>query len=255
MGRVLKQLMRYNDALLEFNTAYQLEKNPNLALEIASLLSYLNEPRKALNFAQKARLKDLDSYLLLSYIYRQLDQLQESLNVLLRYRSIAEQTSNPNNLPIDYYLTIASIYYLLDSKEDIVSSLEKALEINPDNPEANNFLGYYLADENLELKRAEKLIRTALKVEPDNPAYLDSLAWVFHRQGRKKEAIHNIQKAIRLQAPNSDGIILDHAGDIFLSDGNKKNALKYWKKALEHDTDRKDEIRKKIENFTGSITE
>jgi hypothetical protein len=48
------------------------------------------------------------------------------------------------------------------------------------------------------LKRAEVLIQNALKVEPDNGYFADSLAWVYFKQNKHKLAWQEIKRAVRL---------------------------------------------------------
>lgn len=110
--------------------------------------------------------------------------------------------------------------------------LEKVLEKYPDDPDVNNFLGYVWADWNKNLEKAEKLIAKALEKEPDNAAYLDSMAWALYRQGKFNDALEYIEKAIVIDSPLPDAVLLDHAGDINAAAGNKKKAVELWKKAL-----------------------
>jgi tetratricopeptide (TPR) repeat protein len=51
-----------------------------------------------------------------------------------------------------------------------------------------NYIGFSYADKNQNLGDAEKYVETALKLDPNNAYYLDSLGWVFYRQNRFAEA-------------------------------------------------------------------
>jgi tetratricopeptide (TPR) repeat protein len=68
------------------------------------------------------------------------------------------------------------------------SDLRRYLVQYPDNASAMNALGYSLANRTDRLPEAESLIGAALKSDPDNPAYLDSLGWLRYRQGKLGEA-------------------------------------------------------------------
>ena len=63
---------------------------------------------------------------------------------------------------------------------------------------ALNALGYTLADRTDQYKEAEKLIRKALKSEPDNPAIIDSYGWVLYKQGKYERALTELQRAYEL---------------------------------------------------------
>ena len=247
MGRVLKLSYRYKDSLLAFTTAYQLIENPIIAFEIASLYLLLKQPNKALEFAQRGPPDELDTYLLLSQIYHDLGQSKRSLDVLTSLQYNEKAKKNPDFFSVEYYLSLATTYYALKRKEDTVRTLEKALELYPGSAEVNNFLGYYLADQNMDLRRAKKFVNRALKADPKNPAYLDSLAWVLYRQGDYREAAKKVENAIRLQKPEIDGVILDHAGDIYFSLGDWEKAIHYWNQALEKGVEKSDGIKQKIQ--------
>ena len=54
----------------------------------------------------------------------------------------------------------------------------------PDSPLSLNALGYTLADRTDRISEAEKLIRRALRYDPQSPAIIDSLGWVLYKQGK-----------------------------------------------------------------------
>ena len=132
------------------------------------------------------------------------------------------------------------LYYLSDANEKLknIAQAEKYLlayiELDPDNPEMLNFLGYLYADQNMKLEDADRLVRKALAADPDNPYYLDSLGWVYFRQGNAKEALNYIQRAIHGMS-SDDPILRDHLGDAFLLNGETEKALAEWRRALRLD--------------------
>ncbi len=122
----------------------------------------------------------------------------------------------------------------------------KALALAPDNASACNFLGYLLADHGQSLEEAEGLIRRALDAEPENDAYLDSLAWVYYRQNRLAEAHEAMNRAVCAGLQDLDGEILDHAGDICAALKLSELALWYWEKAVAANAPGRDAIGAKI---------
>jgi tetratricopeptide (TPR) repeat protein len=79
----------------------------------------------------------------------------------------------------------------------VINTMKKLLEINPKNPTYLNFLGYLYADIGINLDEAYDLIKSALKYEPENAAYLDSMAWVLYKMKRYKEAYDFQLKALK----------------------------------------------------------
>lgn len=108
-------------------------------------------------------------------------------------------------------------------------------------PDFQNFLGYTWAEQGINLKQAEEYISSALKQEPLNSAYLDSMAWVLYRKKDYRQAKEYILRALNLcKEPESRGVLLDHAGDIFSALGMKRIALKYWQMAVQTESNELD---------------
>ncbi|MBX6422096.1 lipopolysaccharide assembly protein LapB [Thermosulfurimonas sp. F29] len=118
--------------------------------------------------------------------------------------------------------------------------VEPLLERFPDDPVILNFVGYTYAELGEHLDEAEKLVRKALKAQPEAGYIVDSLAWVLYKKGRFEEALREIERAVKL-APD-DGVILEHKGDILRALGRKGEACAIYRRALElvkHRRDRK----------------
>ena len=94
--------------------------------------------------------------------------------------------------------------------------------------------GLLYAENNRKLDEAETLLKRALAIEPENPFYLDSLGWVYYRQGRGEEALSLIQQAIH-QMESDDAELRDHLGDIYLLLGDTERALAEWRHAFRLD--------------------
>ncbi len=123
------------------------------------------------------------------------------------------------------------------------------LTLNPDNVIAVNNYAYYLAIGGGDLDKAEELSRKAVGEQPENPTYLDTLAWILYLKGEYAEALALQEKAMENITPDaeSSGEYWDHFGDIQYMNGEKDKALESWKKALELDSDNK-EIMQKIKD-------
>lgn len=109
------------------------------------------------------------------------------------------------------------------------AEFRKVLELNPKHAGALNYLGYMLADRNVRLAEAQDLIKRAVDLEPENAAYLDSLGWVYFRQGKLDDARGLLERALnRLQDPT----VHDHLGDVYLKLGKTKEAIAQWQDSL-----------------------
>jgi len=109
------------------------------------------------------------------------------------------------------------------------AAFRKALELNPKDAGALNYLGYMLADRNVRLEEAYDLIKRAVDLEPENGAYLDSLGWVYFRQGKLDDARGLLERALERMP---DPTVHDHLGDVYLKLGKTKEAIAQWQDSL-----------------------
>lgn len=115
---------------------------------------------------------------------------------------------------------------------------DQAIEIDPNNVSILNNYAYFLTLCNRDLDKAERMSAKTVQAEPQNATFLDTYAWVFYKRKEYTMAQLYIEMAIKNERrPSSD--IYDHYGDILLAVGNKQEALKQWKKALELDAGNK----------------
>lgn len=111
---------------------------------------------------------------------------------------------------------------------------------------ALNYLGYMLADRGERLEEAISLIQRALKVEPHNGAYLDSLGWAYFQANRIDLAEAHLRKAAEQRV--RDSAVQDHLGDLLFRLGQFNEAVAAWRQALQGDGEEIDrqEIDRKI---------
>lgn len=73
--------------------------------------------------------------------------------------------------------------------------LRTIIQGDPENAVALNALGYTLSDRTDRQREALRLIETALALEPENPAILDSMGWVLFKLGRAEEGLPYLRDA------------------------------------------------------------
>jgi tetratricopeptide (TPR) repeat protein len=113
-----------------------------------------------------------------------------------------------------------------------IDELKVNLTIDRDHAPSLNALGYFYAERNVNLEEAERLVRRALLQEPDNGAFLDSLGWVYFKQGRLRDAVEKLTEAAEKEP---DPVIFEHVGDALKEMGQTEQARQWWRKALELD--------------------
>ncbi len=103
---------------------------------------------------------------------------------------------------------------------------QKALSLDPGNPQVLNYLGYSWIDQGVHLDEALDMIRRALKADPADGYVVDSLGWAYYRLGRYDEAVQTLEQAVQLRA--SDPAINDHLGDAYWQAGRRLEARFQW---------------------------
>ncbi len=178
-----------------------------------------------------------DGYMLLSNIYL----VQKKFQLLL---DETETALTLNRVPARLLFNRAIAYEHFGQYENVERSLRALLAINPSHSEALNFLGYVFAEQGINLVEAKGLIQRALEEKPNDGYYLDSLAWVYFKQGNFKKAAKLQRSAI--EQIGDDPIMFEHLGDILWRAGSRGEARECWEKALELKHEKPKLIKKKI---------
>lgn len=142
----------------------------------------------------------------------------------------AEQMAHGDSGKETAWFLLGSIYERQKRFDQAEQQFRKVLQVNPDNAPVLNYYGYMLADRGIRLDEAGSLIERALKQEPNNGAYLDSLGWAYYKQNKLPEAEENLRKAIDRQG--NDPTILSHLGDVYLKLGQNERAAETFELAL-----------------------
>lgn len=144
-----------------------------------------------------------------------------------------DKTGKPGNWVLYYERGIA---YERGGKWDLAQpDFLKALQLNPDQPQVLNYLGYTWVDKGENLDQALGMIQKAVKATPNDGFIVDSLGWAFYKLNRIDEAVSTLEQAVQLK-PN-DPQINDHLGDAYWQAGRKLEAHFQWNVASSLDTD------------------
>jgi tetratricopeptide (TPR) repeat protein len=227
----LHQLMHQNrKALQETDTALKkYPKNRELLMQRAALLGEEGRRDEAvaeLEKMLKGNADDRDIYLSIAQVYSQAKLYPKAEEVIQKALALS---SSPDDQEYARYL-LGSVYERQKKYDLAEEQFRKVLAVDPLNDAAANYLGYMLADRGVRLDESVKYIKDALKIEPNNGAYLDSLGWVYHKMNRNDMAQDPLEKAVKL-IPD-DPTIREHLGYVYLALGEKVKALQEWEHAL-----------------------
>jgi tetratricopeptide (TPR) repeat protein len=136
---------------------------------------------------------------------------------------------DPHDNEMTWFL-LGAIYEKQKFYDRAEDEFKKVLNINPTNALALNYYGYMLGDLGQRLDEAESFINRALKEEPYNGAYLDSLGWIYYKQNRLADAESTLRKAV--DRDSHDPMIHAHLGDVYSKLGRTEQASSEWEKSM-----------------------
>jgi Flp pilus assembly protein TadD len=149
-------------------------------------------------------------------LLRQRKQYQQAVEVYQQTEKEALAAEEIHYLDSSFYLIFAFAAENAGQKSLAIEKFRHAHQLDPDAPDICNALGYTLADHNQDLHTAEELIEKAVLAEPNNIAFLDSLAWVRFKLKNYQGALEAMMMTLTEFKPglDHDGIIHQHAGEI-----------------------------------------
>lgn len=168
-----------------------------------------------------------DAYLLEAELLLGHDRTDDALDAYARGLQIFED--DPELL-----YSRALTYERIDRLAGAEADFRRLIELDPENADALNALGYTLADRTNRYQEALALIERAMKLKPDTPAIIDSLGWVLYRLGRTAEALPHLRRAFELQR---DAEVAAHLGEVLWAGGDKDEAKAIWRVGRELDPD------------------
>jgi Tfp pilus assembly protein PilF len=134
------------------------------------------------------------------------------------------------------------ISYERDKQWDLAErDFMQALELNTNQPDVLNYLGYSWIDNDINMLKAKIMIELALEQKPDDAYFIDSLAWYYFKVSNYEQADALLSYATYL-AP-SDPVINEHYGDALWKVGKFIEARYQWNRALDLDPE-EDQIEK-----------
>ncbi len=195
---------------------------------------------EAMERAKQLLPREYRVYFLLGLAYSRLEQNEKAAINLERAHEL-----NPKDM--NTMSTLALTYDGMHRYTRSDSLYEAALKIDSTYHLILNNYSYSLAERGLQLDRALRMAQDAVKAEPKNASYLDTLGWVYFKLGRYAEAEHYLAGAVA--TGQASAVVFEHLGDAYFKLGHKDKALEFWQKALEKDG-KNQVLREKVDRGT-----
>jgi Flp pilus assembly protein TadD len=196
---------RYEDALRTFMAVdVDPQEHPELSYYLGLCYTNLERFDEAVLYLEQVVTGDEDfshiyqGRMLLGYIYTVTDRPRLAE---FEFSRLLEEGFESAKV----HAALAHVQYAQEKTSAAISQLEKALEVDPENPTALNSLGYIMADNGIRLQAALAYCKKAVAASPENPAYLDSLGWTYFKLGNVAEARRYLKSAHE-KAPENEEI-------------------------------------------------
>lgn len=225
LARISEQKSNFSDALKYYsmvtsgvNAVYSQRKVVNLLLS----MNRISEAKDHLkDFGQKHPKYMNEMLQIESNLYSELNEYKKAL--VLSEKLVLYYPKNTG-----FQLKRANLLLELDRKNEALEAYSTIVKNSPRDPNALNAYGYVLTNYSNNYKKAYKLIKKAIKLDPDNPAIIDSYGWILYRMGKYEEAEEELNRAYQLY---KDPEIAFHLIKVLLKTNKKERAKNLFKEA------------------------
>ena len=169
---------------------------------------------------------DRETYLNIAQVYERGRHYKESEEAA----RTAEVLPGPPRENEMVWFLLGAIYERQKFFDKAEEQFKKVLAVNPKNAPVLNYYGYMLGDLGIRLDEAEALVQKALKEDPYNGAYLDSLGWIYFKENKLGASETTLRKAVERE--RHDATIHSHLGDLYAKLGRSELAAAEWEKSL-----------------------
>jgi len=232
LAKIYQTLENYNKAEFFYN---KISNNHQLFIESKKNIA-INKSERGLNDKGIELLKNIKTVTKnefeLKIAFADVYRFQKNYAVAIKYYT---EIINLNNQLYNNYWRIFYLRGICFEKLNKWQEAEKdflySLKMKPASPEVLNYLAYGWLERDLYLDKAIEMLLEAYEANPNSYYIADSLAWAYYKKNDLFNAVNLMEKVI-LMAPN-EVISLDHLGDIYFAMTRKREAVFFWKQALD----------------------
>ncbi len=240
LGNVYEEMGRLDDAI-RVSSAVPIDSKVygDSVIHAAYLLKKLQRSEDARELVKTSLAKAPRTpglYLFLSALEEDASQIGEAIRALEKGVELF-----PEDDKMRYYL--GSLYDRKGEVDKSLEQMERVLAINPDHVDALNYMGYTWTVRGTRLDDAERLLKRAMVLRPNNGYIQDSWGWHLYVRGRTREAIIQLEQAVRLSP--QEATILEHLADAYLRFNLREKAARKYQEAVQVVAD--EDGRKKLE--------
>ena len=235
--KVLKNFNKNQD----FYYWYRIKKEAQIISKTRSKkesLNYITSKFKKINKPNNKFLFDVANF------NKNSKEYQEAIKY---YSIIIDSINEDNDLKKDLLYRRGSSYERLGNYFNADKDLLYALKIDPEDSYVLNYLAYSWLERNHKIDEAIIMLEKAYESNSDDPYIIDSIGWAYYLVNDFKKAEKFLRRAVQLMP--DDPIVNDHYGDILWKLDRKIQARYFWSMVLKmKDTEKKiiDDIKNKL---------
>jgi len=248
LGDRLETAERWNDAIAAYSRILSTSSlYANARQQIAEDLQRLDKPDEALKVLRDTLNGGLDDIEINASIGDVLRSQERYADAAEAYTKAISQIREPQERHWTLFYTRGISYERSKRWTDAERDLKIALKLKPEQPLVMNYLAYTWVEQGVHMKEALDMLRRAVDLRPEDGFIIDSLGWAHYRLGDYKAAIEFLEQAIMLEP--GEATINDHLGDAYWRVGRRLEAKYQWQHALTLKPEKTDlpKIKHKIE--------
>ncbi len=156
---------------------------------------------------------------------------QDAVKAYARYTKLAENTPRADFwLNEGYLFDVAAAYERAGEIETSIEMFQDIIAKNPNHHPSLNYLAYMWAEKKENLDQALAYTKRAIKLDPENGSYIDTLGWIYYQQENFKAAYRELKKSAELIPDES--VVVEHLGDVLMKLSRPWEAMGYYRIAL-----------------------
>ena len=231
--KILKNFKREN----EFYYWYRIKKETQIIAKQKSKKESLNFIKSEFSKINKPNEKHL---LDMANFYRNAKEYNEAINY---YTNVIQIIGDNTEIKSDLLYRRGGCYERIGNHKMADKDLLLSLEIEPDDAYVLNYLAYSWLERNYKINEAIQMLEKAYASESDDPYIIDSIGWAYYLIEDYIKAEKFLKRAVELMP--DDPIVNDHYADILWRLDRKIQARYFWSNVLDME-DTEDDMLKKI---------
>lgn len=191
----------YDRQLLVHNVAEALERiesqgarpKDELVVGLAMAFYQMNDFESAARSFRKAgsNLVSKEQHFYRAFAYGRVGMHKESLVEYAKYLD----SNPPAEARSMTFFNMGATYEDLQREADAIKHYERAIQLNPKNPNPLNNLAYLYAERGTRLPEALTMVNRALEIDPRNADFKDTKGWILYKMGNREAALPLLKEA------------------------------------------------------------